>query len=91
MNAHDLIGKWKWAKKEDDDMDDFFEDTEVLLKNAAIKDSLNLLIQEMTQQRDGTFKATKLAIEQKVQKRVEEEVEELLADEQRSTEMGQWA
>lgn len=89
MNAQDLIGKWKWAKK--DEPEDDLEEDETLAKNVAIKESLNLLIQELTQKRDGTFKATKIAIEEKVKKRVEEEVEELLADEQRSTVMGQWA
>lgn len=64
---------------------------EIIDENAEIKSRINLLIQELTVQRDGQNKNMKLAIKEAEKLRLEEEVAELLADEQRSTTMGGWA
>lgn len=59
--------------------------------NLDIKARLNLHIQQMTKKASGDIESIRLQIKEADRIRVEQEVDELLADEQRTTSMGQWA
>ena len=72
-------------------MAEYSQPDEIADENADIKARLNLHIQQMTMQRDGTLSSMKVAIAEHEKQRLEDEVAELLADEQRATSMGGWA
>lgn len=67
------------------------EADEITQANLDIKAQLALHIQQMTKKSTGDLESIRLQIKEADRIRVEQEVEELLADEQRSTSMGQWA
>ena len=64
---------------------------EITRANLDIKGRLNLHIQQMTKKATGDIESIRLQIKEADRLRVEQEVDELLADEQRTTVMGQWA
>lgn len=64
---------------------------EITQANLDIKARLNLHIQQMTKKVTGDIESIRLQIKEADRIRVEQEVDELLADEQRTTVMGQWA
>lgn len=59
-------------------------------ENAAIKKRIRMHIQKLTREAGQAPRLLKVAIEAAEKARIEQEVEEMLANEQRST-MGQWA
>lgn len=64
---------------------------EITQANLDIKARLALHIQQMTKKATGDIESIRLQIKEADRLRVEQEVDELLADEQRTTVMGQWA
>ena len=64
---------------------------EITQANLDIKARLALHIQQMTMKSNGDIESIRLQIKEADRIRVEQEVEELLADEQRTTVMGTWA
>jgi hypothetical protein len=80
-------------KKRSEPEEDFEADEadEITRANLDIKDRLYFHIKQMTIKASGDIESIRLQIKEADRIRVEQEVEELLADEQRSTSMGQWA
>jgi hypothetical protein len=79
------ISTYKSNRGDDDD------DDPVAAANADIKARLNLHIDKMVRDSLGNVESIRLQIAEAEKKRVQDEVEELLAEEQRTTVMGQWA
>lgn len=71
--------------------EDEVEEDRINQANIDIKAKLDLHIRQMAKKSLGDLGSIRLQIKEADRIRVEQEVEELLAEEQRSTSMGQWA